>query len=55
MTRKGVGLSDATGVRFTGHAELRIHDVVAGTVGGTPGILVTDVSERWVGQVVLPT
>jgi hypothetical protein len=55
MTRKGVGLGDATGVRSTGFAKLRIDDIVAGTVGRAPGVLVTHVSEGRMWQVILPT
>ena len=55
MWRKGIGLSDAAGVRPTSLAELRVFDVVAGTVGRAPGVFVAHVGERWVGQVILST
>jgi hypothetical protein len=55
MARKGIGLGNAAGVRVTSLAEVGIHDVVSGAVGGAPGVFVAHVGERWMGQVILST
>ena len=55
VTRKGVGLGNATGVWVASLAEVRIYDIVAGTIGRAPGVFVAHVGERWVGQVILFT
>ena len=55
VARQGIGLGHTAGVGLTCRAEAGVHDVVAGTVGGTPGILVAHLGERRVGEVVLST
>lgn len=48
-------MGNATGVRSASLAEVGTYDIVAGTVGSAPGVLVAHVSEGRVGQVILPT
>ena len=55
VARQGIGLGHAAGVWLTGRAELRVHDVVSGAIGGTPGVFVPDLGERGMGQVILST
>jgi len=45
VARQGIGLGNATGVGVAGLAEVRVHDVVAGTVGGPPAVFVAHVGE----------
>ena len=52
---QGEGLGNAAGVGETGFAEVRVHDVVTGTIGGAPGVFVAYNGEWRVGQVILPT
>jgi len=40
-----VGLRDAAGVGITSLAKVRIHDIVAGTVSGTPSIFIANIGE----------
>lgn len=50
-----MGLGNTASVGGTSLAEVRIYNVVAGTVCGAPGVLVAHVSEGRVGQVILTT
>ena len=55
MARQRTGLRNAACVGITGLAELGIHDVVTRAVGGTPGVFVSHIGERRMGQIVLFT
>jgi len=45
VARQGVDLGNTAGVGVTGLAKVGVHDVVAGTVGGPPGVSVANVGE----------
>jgi len=55
VVRERLGLGNAAGVGLASLAKVGVRDIVAGTVGRAPGVLVTDHGERGVGQVVLLT